>query len=328
MKSFQQYNPIPIALIGIVAIVLGVVAALNSERLPIIGEGTLYTAEFDEAAGIEPGNEARVAGIRVGQVVSVDLDGDRVAVSFRVSDTWLGDQTRASIELKDLLGQKYLALDPVGGDTLDPNESIPLERTASPFDVLEAFRGLSETTDAIETDQLAESFDVISETLDGTPEHVDEALDGLSDLSETIASRDAELRELLTNTEQISETLAERDGELVKLIEDGNLLLEELAERKEAISALLNGAQELSAELQGLVADNQEQLNPALTELDQLTSMLERNEEALRDGIESYAPFIRNFANVVGSGRWFDNYICGLVLPQLGPVNEQGCDPR
>ncbi|SNR70585.1 phospholipid/cholesterol/gamma-HCH transport system substrate-binding protein [Haloechinothrix alba] len=328
MKSFQQFNPIPIALVGIVALVLGVVAAMNSEKLPVIGAGTLHSAEFEEAAGLQSGNEVRVAGIKVGEVDEVNLDGDRVVVDFRVKDTWLGDDTRAGIELKDMLGQKYMSLDPAGEEVLDPSEPIPLERTSSPFDVLEAFRELSETTDAIDTERLAESFDVMSETFSDTPEHVEGALTGLSKLSDTISERDSELKELLTNTEQISQTLSERDEELVKLMRDGNRLLDELRQRKEAISALLRGTQELAEQLRGLVEDNQEQLNPVLQELDQFTSMLHRNREALSQGLQEFAPFIRKFANVVGSGRWFDNYICGLLPPSEGPYNEEGCDPR
>ncbi|MDV6013148.1 MCE family protein [Haloechinothrix sp. LS1_15] len=328
MKSFQQYNPIPIALVGIVALVLGMVAAMNSEKLPIIGAGTLYSAEFAEAAGLESGNEVRVAGIKVGEVDDVSLNGDRVVVDFRVRDTWMGEGTSAGIELKNLLGQKYMSLDPGGEELMDPGEPIPLERTSSPYDVLEAFRDLSETTNEIDTDQLAQSFEVMSETFEDTPEHVEGALTGLSRLSDTISQRDAELKELLSNTEQLSQTLSDRDAELVTLMEDGNLLLEELRHRRDAISAMLRGTEDLAVQLQGLVEDNQEQLNPVLQELDQLTSMLHRNQQALSDGIEEYAPFIRKFANVVGSGRWFDNYICGMIPPKAGPYNEQGCDPR
>ena len=43
--------------------------------------------------------------------------------------------------------------------------------------------------------------------------------------------------------------------------------------------------------------------------------------------IEKLAPFVRQFTNTLGNGRWFDNYICGLLPPSVGPVNPQGCLP-
>ncbi|UJW33608.1 MCE family protein [Saccharothrix sp. AJ9571] len=328
MKSFQQRNPVPIALGGIAVILLGVLAALNSEDLPVIGGGTSYTAEFGEAAGLVADDEVRIAGVKVGAVSDIELAGDKVRVSFKIKDAWLGDKTSAAIKLKTLLGQKYLALDPIGDEVLDPGVAIPRERTASPYDVLDAFRGLSETVDEIDTTQLAKSFDVLSDTFSDTPDDVKGALSGLSELSDTIAKRDDQLAQLLANTKQVSQTLVDRDAEVTKLIADGNLLLDEVGKRKEAISSLLEGTKTLSRELRGLIEDNDAQLDPVLTQLDQLTSMLERNQDSLEAGLREFAPFIRVFTNTIGNGRWFDNYICGLLLPSVGPINEDGCNAK
>jgi phospholipid/cholesterol/gamma-HCH transport system substrate-binding protein len=328
VKSFQHRNPVPIAVVGLVLMVLGLVVALNADDLPIIGAGTTYTADFTEAAGLKADDEVRVAGVKIGKVTDVSLDGAQVKVSFKVKDAWLGDKTSAAIKIKTLLGQKYLALDPVGDKTLDPGTTIPKERTLSPYDVLDAFRDLSSTVDQINTQQLAQSFDTLSQTLSGTPTEVKGALSGLQQLSDTIAKRDTQLSQLLSNTRQISQTLADRDTELTKLLTDGNQLLDEISNREQAISTLLTGSQELSKQLQGLVNDNDAQLTPVLNSLDQLTSMLQRNQDSLAQGIARFAPYIRVFTNTVGNGRWFDNYICGLILPSVGPLNEEGCNQK
>ncbi|MFC9252900.1 MCE family protein [Amycolatopsis thailandensis] len=325
MKSFQKRNPIPIALVGISVLLLGFLAALNSEDLPVIGGGTTYTADFSEASGLQQDNDVRVAGVKVGKISDIKLDGDKVRISFKVKDAWLGDKTSAAIKIKTVLGQKYLALDPQGQRTLDPSATIPRERTMSPFDVLDAFRGLSQTVDDIDTTQLAKSFDVITETFADTPADVKGALNGLSRLSDTIAKRDSQLSSLLANTRQVSQTLVDRDAEFQKLLADGNKLLGEVSRRKDAITALLDGSRNLATQLKGLVDDNDAQLDPVLTQLDQLTSMLQRNQDALGQGVARFAPFIRVFTNTIGNGRWFDNYICGLVLPSFGPINDKGC---
>jgi phospholipid/cholesterol/gamma-HCH transport system substrate-binding protein len=325
MKSFQKRNPVPIALVGIVVLALGFTAALNSEDLPVIGGGTTYSAEFSEASGLQVDNDVRVAGVKVGKVSEIELDGASVKVSFKVKDAWLGDRTSAAIKIKSLLGQKYVALDPQGEGSLNPGTAIPRDRTMAPFDVLDAFRGLSQTVDDIDTKQLAQSFDTISQTFANTPQDVKGALSGLSKLSDTIASRDQQLSNLLANTREVSQTLVDRDAEVQKLLDDGNDLLAELAKREDAITALLNGSRELATQLQGLIDDNDKQLDPVLTQLDQLTSMLQRNQDSLADGLKKFAPFIRVFTNTIGNGRWFDNYICGLVLPSFGPLNEEGC---
>ena len=318
-----QRNPVRTAVIGLLTIVLIVVLAFNGPA--IFGGGTTYRAEFGEAAGLTSGDLVTIAGVEAGRVGSVELAGDRVLVTFTVSDAWVGDRTSASIEIKTLLGSKYLALDPQGDNALDPGAVIPLARTASPFDVVEAFDGLSGTIDQLDTKQLAQSLTTLADTFRDTAPEVRGALDGLSRLSTTIASRDEEIHKLLEGTHKLSGVLADRNEEFEKLLSDGNLLLSELQKRKEAISALLDGTRELSKQLQGLVADNRDQLRPTLEKLDKVAALLQRNRDALDNGLRLEAVFVRLFTNSVGTGRWFDSYLCGLVPPTIGPINPEGC---
>ncbi|GAA2809696.1 MCE family protein [Saccharopolyspora taberi] len=325
MSSFQQRDPIKIGIAGILVLVVAFLVAMNFESLPFVG-GKTYQAHFSEAAGIKPDAEVRVAGVKVGSVSDVELEGDHVTVTFR-ADTWLGDHTTAAIKIKTLLGQKYLALDPQGGEELSTSDPIPLQRTMSPYDVIEAFSDLSRTVGKVDTKQLADSFRVMSDTFSGTPDEVGGALNGLSQLSQTISSRDEQLEHLLANTSQVSTTVADRNAEFEKLLSDGNLLLEEIRSRRDSISSLLDGTRNLSAQLSGLVDDNSAQLGPALAQLDRVTKMLERNQEDLSASLARFAPFTRLFANVLGNGHWFDTYICGLLPPAVGPINPKGCQP-
>ncbi|GHG20776.1 MULTISPECIES: MCE family protein [Amycolatopsis] len=315
--------PVRTALAGLAVLALGVVTALNVRSLPVIGDGTTYAAEFAEAAGLGVGNDVRIAGVEVGRVSDVRLRGDHVLVSFRAKGAWLGDATTAAIRLKTVLGQKYLALDPQGEATLDPGAPIPRSRTTVPYDILTAFGDLSSTVDRIDTTRLARSFDTLSATLANTPQSVRAALTGLSRLSDSLASRDRQLGSLLGNTRVVSQTLVDRDAAVRRLLDDGNELLAEVINRETAITTLLDGSRRLSSELSGLIAESR--VGPLLADLDQLTSMLQRNQDALAEGIRGFAPFVRLGTNIAGSGRWVDGYLCGLVLPSFGPLNEEGC---
>ncbi|MCT2586071.1 MCE family protein [Actinophytocola gossypii] len=323
MKSFRERNPVPIGVIGTIVLALVTAGVYFYQDLPLIGGGTTYQAEFSEAAGIRPDDEVRVAGIKVGEVTDVELEQDgasgRVVVSFRVEDAWVGDATTAAIKLKTLLGRKFLALHPTGGSDLDPDTPIPLDRTVTPYDVTEAFEDLASTAGAIDTDQLAASFRTISDTFADSPRHVRTALDGLTDLSRTIHSRDAQLAKLLANTRDVTSTLSGSNDEFDKLIEDGDLLLTELANRRDAIHDLLVGTNDLAAQLSGVVADNQRQLAPALARLDTVTDVLTRHADNLDRSLELAGPYFRLVNNATGSGRWIDNYLCGLIKPEPDP---------
>ncbi len=329
MTSPRTRHPIAIGIIGLVVIALLVTAAYNVDRLPIIGGGTTYTAEFSEAAGLQTGDPVSIAGVTVGRVSAVELAGDRVRVSLRISDAWIGDQTNAAIEIKSLLGAKSVSLDPRGQRALDPRLPIPLSRTAAPYDVIDALDGLSGTLQQIDTGQLEQSLQTLADTFRGTPEEVRGTLDGLSRLSRTIASRDQEIRQLLAGTQTLSGVLASRNPEFERLLADGNLLLAEVRRRREAISALLTSVQSLSVQLRGLVADNSAQLRPALEQLDRVVAVLQRNQHNLDQALQLAPVLIRLLTNTAGNGRWIDNYVCGLLPPPtaLGPltINDAGC---
>lgn len=328
MKPFRERNPITIGIVGLVVTVLAALAAFNADSLPIVGGGTTYTANVREAAGLKSKDSVRIAGVKVGTVSDVEVENDHVKVSFTVSDAFVGDQSEAAVKLQTLLGQKYLSVESRGGKALDPSTPLPEDTAESIyFDVQDAFSGLTDTVQKVDTSQLARSFGVLSDTFQNTPGNVRGALDGLAALSRTISSRDSQLGRLLANTKRISRTLADRDREIQRLFADGNLLLGEVARRKAAISALLTGTQALSAELSGLVDDNNAQLRPVLDSLEELTSMLRRNQDSLGAGLERLAPFVRLLNNTVGNGRWFDIYICGLLPPSISVLNSQGCLP-
>ncbi|MFI9008345.1 MCE family protein [Actinosynnema sp. NPDC053489] len=305
-------RPVLLGATGLLVIAVAAVLAFFLEDLPFLGGGTRHTADFTEAAGLRVDDEVRVAGLKVGSVTDVRLHEGRVRVAFRIGGVRLGDRTRAEIRIKTLLGQKYLALDPEGRDPLAG--TIPVERTTSPYDVVEAFNELSTTVDRIDTDRLARSFEVLSDTFRDSPEHVKRALEGLSSLSRTISSRDGQLASLLQGANRVSGALAQRNQDLAALVTDGNLLLEEIGHRRDAIARLLDGTRELSRQLSGLVADNDEQLRPALEQLERVTDVLRDNQESLDRGLALAGPYYRVLNNSLGNGRWVDTYLCGLVV--------------
>lgn len=326
MSSFQKRDPLKIGIAGLLVLALGFALAVNYNSLPFVG-GKSYVAHFSEAGGLAEGDLVRVAGVEVGTVTGIELQGAHVEVTFEVDDAWVGNKSRARIKVGTLLGKKYVEVDPQGSKELSSSQPIPLQRTMSPYDVIAAFSDLSKTVGDINTGQLAKSFRTLSETFSNTPKEVRGALEGLSALSQTIAKRDQQLKELLNRTSKLAGTLAERNGEIEKLLADGNKLLAELRARRDAIKSLLDGTRELSQQLTGLVNDNQRQIGPALEQLDKVTKLLQENQDNLAKTINRMAPFTRLFSNVLGSGRWFDTYICGLLPPAVGPINQEGCLP-
>ncbi|MEV6621999.1 MCE family protein [Amycolatopsis sp. NPDC051106] len=324
MKSFKERNPIALGVVGSVALAALLTVTFNYDNLPIVGGGTTYQAEFSEAAGLQPDDEVRIAGIKVGAVRDVELADDHVLVSFRVKDAWIGDRTTADIKIKTLLGRKFLSLNPTGDGVQDPDRPIPRTRTVTPYDVTDAFNGLADTVGAIDTKQLADSFTTLSDTFRNSPEHVRSALDGLSQLSKTVSSRDGQIAELLANARKLTTTLANSNDDFEKLIDDGNLLLTELNRRRDAIHDLLTGSARLADQLRGLIAENSDPLKKALQSLSQVTDLLKKQNDNLTRGLQLAGPYFRVVTNTTGNGRWIDAYLCGLLPENHDPCTAPG----
>src|SRR5690242_14722649 len=177
---FRERNPVIIGAVSLAVITAFVLAAFKADSLPLIGGGDTYYAAFSEAGGLKANDEVRVAGVRVGKVNSVELEGDHVRVTFKVDKSaHFGPQTGAAIKVKTLLGAMYLALEPAGRGQMKQKSEIPVSRTTSPYDVVQAFSGLAERSHNINTQRLAQSLNTLGDLTKGTPRSFRAALSGL-----------------------------------------------------------------------------------------------------------------------------------------------------
>lgn len=328
MKPFRERDPVPIGLIGVAVMLVMVFLAFHAASLPFLNGGTVYRADFTQAGNLKKDNEVRLAGVKVGKVISVGLDGDHVLVKFRMKkQSDLGTLTRASIRIKTLVGAEYLAIEPNGPGHLSPSTDIPVSRTDSPFAIQDAFGDLSKTVDRIDTGQLAKAFDTLSDTFKDTPDNVQAALTGLSRLSQTVASRDQQLQDLLTHAGNVTDVLAKRNAQLTMLISDGNLVLQTLNDRREVINQLLKSTSDLSAQLSGLVRENRAALKPLLANVQGVVSVLQKDSAQLYRSVQVLGPFVRVFTNTLGNGHWFDTYVDTTGMqpgPRIPPLPTGG----
>jgi phospholipid/cholesterol/gamma-HCH transport system substrate-binding protein len=298
-----------IAIIGLIAMLVLFIVAINFQRLPFVGGGAEYRAEFTDASGLVAGEEVRVAGIKVGTVTGIKLGHARVVVTFTVKGVDLGRDTTAGIEVKTLLGQHFLSVTPAGSGNLEAGSLIPLARTSTPVNIVPAFQKLTTETEDINTDQVAAAFDALSTTLTRTAPEMTQTLRGLSRLSRSVTTRDEEIRQLFSRVSQVSGVVAARDSDIAALITDTNTVLAELDRRRETVTSIIRGTKALAEQLSGLVKDNRGQLAPALAKLNGVLAVLRANRANLDEALKVAAVYGREFVNVGGSGHFFDTTI-------------------
>lgn len=319
-----EADPVKAAGVGLVVIALLLALALNLNNLPVLG-GRTYHAEFADASGLQEGEEVRIAGIKAGEVTGIDLAGDRVVVTFRVRGQRLGRDTAASIEIKTLLGQHFLGIEPRGSGDLPAGATVPLARTSTPAQIAPTLQKLTATVDAIDTAKLAGAFDTLADAMRGAAPRVRDTLAGLTALSRSLASRDQQIRDLLQRARNVSGLVASRDTEIVTLITASNDVLDVLHRRRDDIHQLLTGTRDLSDQVSQVVADNNDTLRPALERLGSVLEVLQHNDDNLGRILNRLPTYLRLLSTASGTGSWLET---DLTIPRGSALCDSGTDPR
>ena len=141
-------NDTKLELIVGVFVLIGIAAltylAVKLGKLEVIGDGNNVEihAEFDSVAGLKAGATVEIAGVQVGQVKKIGLNGDRAVVSFTLAPgVKLYGDTIASIKTRGLIGDKYVSLSPggsqkelpPGGKIRDTESGVDLESLIGEF---------------------------------------------------------------------------------------------------------------------------------------------------------------------------------------------------
>lgn len=310
-------------LIGTLILGLVVLAALNINRLPLIGNNDVLHVRFAEAGGLKGGDAVMISGAQVGRVRAVKIDGQHVVADVVISDSnvALGDLTEARIITITLLGRAAIELEPRGSGALGADDSIPLERTSSPYNLTSTLNELTETTAEIDKPQLAAALDQAAATLNASSPDLGPALEGITALSSAISANDGELRSLVDRADRVTGVLASRDEQIASLLGSGRSLLSELDSRQEVVVNLLASARDLATQLRLTLKDTDDVLGPALKELDGVVEVLNKNKEDLQDSITGLRGYATAFGEALASGPWFDAYIQNLTSPStLVPI--------
>jgi phospholipid/cholesterol/gamma-HCH transport system substrate-binding protein len=234
-------------------------------------------------------------------------------VKFNVGgDVHLGELTEAAIKAKSLLGAKIVEVTPRGEGQL--SGPIPLERTVSPYQLPDALGDLTATISGVNTVQLSESLAVLAKTFAATPPDLRVAMQGVARFAQTLDTRDAQLRSLLDNAGKATQVLAKRTGDVINLVGDTNALLAQLRTESAALEQITMNISAVSRQLKGFIAENRQQLRPALDKLNGVLEIVDNRKERIQSAIKGLNTYAMSLGEAVASGPFFNAYVVN-VLP-------------
>jgi phospholipid/cholesterol/gamma-HCH transport system substrate-binding protein len=309
-------SPLKLGAVGLGIVIVTLTAALAIPHIAFVSRTDDYTAEFVNAAGLTSDSQVYVAGVPAGRVTDVRLAGDHVDVAFRLDKAQpLGTETTAAIKLQTVLGRRYLAVNPVGAQALQPGSTINRDHTNVPYDIGTLERTATDKADALDTDRLRKMISTVSGSMPKDPKLVGGALDGVAAVSRLLANRNGQFQRLLTSAKSASDLLVGQQKSITKLLDNGTVVAQFLVDKRTAIHSLLTSVQALARSVNTLLADNHAQLGPLLRRLAAVSKLLRANEKSLTDLLTTAAPTVRYIANAAGNGSWVDLSGPGFVLP-------------
>ena len=333
MKPFRERNLAVIGAVGVVLIAASVIIGFNFTRIPFLSATNTFSAYFEEAGGLTSDAPVQVSGVRAGQVQKITLTPEGVLVKFTVSDRIrLGDRTEAAIKTKSLLGNKVVDITSRGDGTL--RETIPLERTKSPYQLPDALGDLTSTISGLNTNQLSDALSTLSTTLRDTPPQVRAAVDGVARFSDTVNQRDAQLRKLLANANKATTVLSQRTNEVVRLIGDTNALLAQLRGENAALAQLSGNVSALAQQLKGFITENRQTLKPTLDKLNGVLTIIDNRKTEVQESIRGFSTYAMALGETLASGPFFKAYLANLVPGQFAQpfidaaFSDLGLDPN
>jgi phospholipid/cholesterol/gamma-HCH transport system substrate-binding protein len=264
--------------IAVVALVIGVGQSFTS--VPVLFAQPSYYGQFTDTGGLNKNDKVRVAGMNVGTIEGITLDGDHITMKFTTGSNTIGTESRLAIRTDTVLGKKVLEIEPRGTQTLRPGATLPLSQSTTPYQIYDAFFDVTKAASGWNIDTVRQSLNLLSQTINQTYPHLSAALDGVAKFSDTIGKRDDQITHLLADAHQVANILGDRGQQIDKLLVNANTLLAAVNERKQAISLLLQRISAFSTQVQGLINDNPN-LNHVLEQLRTVSDILAKHKNDL-----------------------------------------------
>ncbi len=212
-----------ITIIGLITLFIG------QYRLSSRGGYTLY-AEFSDVAGLNVMGTVRIAGVEVGDIEGIALEGDRARVAMSIfRDTPVYRDAQVEIKAYGALGDKYIMIYPGTPESGLMADGDTITRSIDEADINDILKNLSEISASIK--------DVIGDP--ETKADLKKIVANMEDTSANLSSITSKLNRgegslgklmndetLYTDMKEVTDKISKGEGTLGRLVQDDGLYTE------------------------------------------------------------------------------------------------------
>jgi virulence factor Mce-like protein len=278
----------------------------------VVHKPTTITALFTTATAIYPGDQVRVAGVRVGSITSIEPQGTKAKVTLAVDRAVpIPADARAVIVAQNLVGARYVQLAPAfgaDGDTSGPTmrdgDVIDVDRTAVPVEWDEIKTQLMRlSTDlgpgtAASTSSVGRFIDSAANAMDGNGDKLRETIRQLTGLSRILADGSGNITDIIANLQTFVTVLRDSSTQIVQFQDRLATVSSVLDGSRSELDAALTNLSSAVDDVQRFVAGSRNQTAEQVERLADVVGNLSANQIALKNLLHVAPNAIGNSYNI------------------------------
>lgn len=287
----------------------------------IDGKTDTYSAIFTDVSGLHAGDDVRMAGVRVGRVKAVELEGVRAKVTFEVQrGQVVYGNTAATVTYQNLIGQRYVGLslrefgDP---KVVPPGGQIPVEHTEPSFDISKLLNGFEPLFSMLDPQQVDNISAAVVRALQGDDGAITTLIAETASLAQAFAGPDQVLGQVIDNLGTVLGDLSKQSDNLQTVVQQTRRIFDALAEHRDV---LFQQVDSISGVL-GRAADVASGASPSLAAF---VGRQPGFAQHFMDNREKFAylgfnlPYLlKGMSRIADSGAHLDAYVCDITVSML-----------
>jgi phospholipid/cholesterol/gamma-HCH transport system substrate-binding protein len=279
-----------------------------------------YSAVFRDASGLIAGDDVRIAGVRVGKVQAVDLQGTNALVAFSVArDQRVYADTTATIEFLNLLGTRYIDLKASSrAEVLPPGSTLDLSHTREGLDLTAIFNAFRPLFDAIRPADINELATNIVQVLQGQGPNLQHLSEQTALLTQNLVDRDQIIGSVMTNLTAVLETLEGHRKTFRSTVHELNDLTGVIADNRQEIGHTIDGLQGLVTSFAGLLDDGEDSVNRDVAALAAWADSFATVTPLIASGLLDTQELLTGYITTLGMGSFLNTYVCESSIKVTG----------
>lgn len=314
-------------LVGVAVVLVGLfVAATIFIVRQTFFKPTTIIAYFSSTTAIYPGDEVRVAGVKVGTIAAIEPVGTQAKMTMHVDhDVPIPADAKAVIVAQNLVAQRYVQLTPAyrrgAGPKMADGTVIPRERTAVPVEWDDVKSQLMRLTTElgpnaeVSTPSVARFIDTAADAMQGNGDKLRQALAQLSGVGRTLAEGSGNIADILKNLQTFVTALRDSNQQIVQFEDRFATLTSVLDDSRTDFDAALSDLSVAVGEVQRFVAGTRDQASEQVRSLAAVTQNLVDHRVDLENVLHIAPISFSNFYNIYNPDS--GSNVGGFVLNNL-----------